>query len=67
MRHRHLRIARAGRSAAVTDPLRSFIKVAGEPTSPWILHVPHASTRIPGWVRERIVIDDERSTPSSGQ
>jgi N-formylglutamate deformylase len=39
--------------------LRSFITIAGNPSSPWILHVPHSLTRIPGWVREGIVLDDD--------
>jgi N-formylglutamate deformylase len=37
----------------------AFITVAGDPTSPWILHVPHSSTRIPGPVRKRILLDDD--------
>ena len=37
----------------------SFITIAGDPASPWILHVPHSSTRIPASVRERIVLDDD--------
>ena len=36
----------------------SFTTVPGDPGSPWILHVPHASTRIPAAVRARIVLDD---------
>jgi len=32
--------------------------VDGEPRSPVILHVPHSATIIPGWVRDRIVLDD---------
>jgi N-formylglutamate amidohydrolase len=44
----------------MTDqPSSSFITVAGNAASPWILHVPHSSTRIPGSVRERIVLDDD--------
>jgi N-formylglutamate deformylase len=39
--------------------LSSFITIAGDPRSPWILHVPHSSTRIPGPVRERILLDDD--------
>jgi N-formylglutamate deformylase len=35
-----------------------FAIVPGDPGSPWILHVPHASTRIPAAVRARIVLDD---------
>jgi len=37
----------------------SFITVAGDAASPWILHVPHSSTRIPDAVREWIVLDDD--------
>jgi N-formylglutamate amidohydrolase len=37
----------------------SFITVAGDAGSPWILHVPHSSTRIPDSVRESIVLDDD--------
>jgi N-formylglutamate amidohydrolase len=37
----------------------SFTTVPGDLDSPWILHVPHASTRIPAAVRARIVLDDE--------
>jgi N-formylglutamate amidohydrolase len=36
-----------------------FATVAGDPGSPWILHVPHASSAIPAAVRERIVLDDD--------
>jgi N-formylglutamate amidohydrolase len=44
----------------MTDqPSSSFITIAGDAASPWILHVPHASTRIPGPVREGIVLDDD--------
>jgi N-formylglutamate deformylase len=44
----------------MTDqPLSSFITIAGDAASPWILHVPHSSTRIPGSVREWIVLDDD--------
>lgn len=37
----------------------SFTTVAGDPASPWILHVPHSSTTIPGPVREQILLDDD--------
>jgi hypothetical protein len=37
----------------------SFITIAGDPASSWILHVPHSATRIPAPVRERIVLDDD--------
>ena len=37
----------------------AFTAVAGDPASPWILHVPHASTRIPPAVRARILLGDD--------
>ena len=44
----------------MTDqPSRSFITIGGDAASPWILHVPHSSTRIPDSVRERMVLDDD--------
>ena len=44
----------------MTDqPSSSFITVAGDAASPWILHVPHSSTQIPDAVRNRIVLDDD--------
>jgi N-formylglutamate amidohydrolase len=44
----------------MTDqPSSSFITITGDPVSPWILHVPHSSTRIAGAVREWIVLDDD--------
>src|SRR4051794_41161112 len=39
--------------------LNSFITIAGDRASPWILHVPHSSARIPGWIRGQIVLDDD--------
>ena len=33
--------------------------MAGDPGSPWILHVPHSSTVIPDHVRESILLDDD--------
>jgi N-formylglutamate amidohydrolase len=41
------------------DRSSSFSTVAGEPSSPWILHVPHSSSRIPERVRDRILLDDD--------
>lgn len=41
------------------QPPSSFITIAGDAGSPWIVHVPHASIRIPGSVREWIVLDDD--------
>src|SRR3954462_10086400 len=41
------------------QPSRPFITIAGDAASPWVLHVPHSSTRIPGSVREGIVLDDD--------
>jgi N-formylglutamate amidohydrolase len=43
--------------AAVGDD--AFATVAGDPESPWVLHVPHASRRIPAAARARIVLDDD--------
>jgi N-formylglutamate amidohydrolase len=40
------------------SPAESFTVVEGDPRSPVILHVPHPATAIPGWVRDRIVLDD---------
>ncbi|MFD1530534.1 N-formylglutamate amidohydrolase [Pseudonocardia aurantiaca] len=31
---------------------------SGDPTSPVLLHVPHAGTEIPAWTRRHIVLDD---------
>ena len=47
-------------AAEPDDAPISFTTVPGDPGSPWILHVPHASTRIPPAVRARIVLDDEQ-------
>ena len=47
-------------AAADSAPaLNPFTAITGDPASPWILHVPHSSTRIPGAIRERILLDDE--------
>ena len=46
-------------AAEPDDAPISFTTVPGDPHSPWILHVPHASTRIPAAVRARIVLDDD--------
>lgn len=40
------------------SPPESFSVVDGDPRSSVILHVPHSATVIPGWVRDRIVLDD---------
>ena len=32
--------------------------VPGDPASPVLLHVPHAGTELPGWVRGRLLLDD---------
>src|SRR5450759_1462457 len=37
----------------------SFEVVPGDPTSPYIVHVPHSSTRIPDDVRARLLLDDD--------
>lgn len=36
----------------------AFLIVAGDPRSRVVIHVPHASTIIPGWVRDRILLSD---------
>ena len=40
------------------NPPEPFSVVDGDPRSSVILHVPHSATVIPGWVRDRIVLDD---------
>lgn len=35
-----------------------FEVIPGDPASPVVLHVPHASTEIPAWVREHLLLDD---------
>ena len=37
----------------------SYIISAGDPMSPLLVHVPHAATDIPYWVREDIVLSDD--------
>jgi len=37
----------------------SFEVVPGDPTSPYIVHVPHSSTRIPDDVRPQLLLDDD--------
>jgi N-formylglutamate deformylase len=37
----------------------AFATIAGDPASPWVLHVPHASRRIPSAARARILLDDD--------
>jgi N-formylglutamate deformylase len=37
----------------------SFEVVPGEASSPYIVHVPHSSARIPGDVRARLLLDDD--------
>ncbi len=32
--------------------------VAGDPSSPVLLHVPHSGTSVPGWVRSRLLLSD---------
>jgi N-formylglutamate amidohydrolase len=34
------------------------VLVPGDPRSPVLLHVPHAGTEIPAWVRDRLLLDD---------
>ncbi|WP_232662992.1 N-formylglutamate amidohydrolase [Pseudonocardia sp. TRM90224] len=33
-------------------------RLSGDDASPVLLHVPHAGTDIPGWVRDRLLVDD---------
>ena len=40
------------------DSEASFQVVEGHPTSRVVIHVPHASTLIPDWVRERILLNE---------
>ena len=40
------------------DSRAPFAVLPGDPGSPVVLHVPHAGTWIPSWVRQRIVLDD---------
>lgn len=42
----------------MNDPEPPFTVRPGEPGSPVVLHVPHAGTHIPPWVRREIVLDD---------
>lgn len=42
------------------DSEASFEIIRGHPTSPVVIHVPHSSTHIPAWVRERICLTDEQ-------
>jgi N-formylglutamate amidohydrolase len=37
----------------------SFEVMPGDPTSPYIVHVPHSSTRIPDDVRPQLLLDDD--------
>ncbi len=47
------------RSQLQCRPVReSFDLVVGDATSPVLLHVPHAGTGVPGWVREHLLLDD---------
>ena len=56
---RGVRNVRFSRVAMTAQPSSSFTTIAGDPASPWILHVPHSSTVIPRAVRDRIVLDDD--------
>lgn len=40
----------------------SFDVVPGDPASPYIVHVPHSSTRIPDDVRPQLLLDDDALT-----
>jgi predicted N-formylglutamate amidohydrolase len=44
-----------------------FAVVPGDPASPVVLHVPHASTEIPAWVRERLLLDDRALAAELGR
>lgn len=43
-----------------TDPDVSFLAVKGDRRSQVLVHVPHSSTLIPDWVRERICVSDQQ-------
>jgi N-formylglutamate deformylase len=44
------------------DSEASFEIIRGHPRSPVVIHVPHSSTHIPAWVRERICLTDAELT-----
>lgn len=37
----------------------NFVVVPGDPSSPYVVHVPHSSTRIPDDVRGQLLLDDD--------
>ena len=39
----------------------------GDPASPVLLHVPHAGTEIPAWMRARLLLDDDRAGRRAGR
>lgn len=57
-----LHIWQAGRAMTGTDPQASFEILAGDPVSRVVIHVPHSSTNVPAWVRERICLPDAELT-----
>src|SRR5512140_1808696 len=48
--------ARRGRVDSAIDTAIDI--VAGDERSPVLLHVPHAGTRVPAWVRSHLLLDD---------
>jgi N-formylglutamate amidohydrolase len=51
-------VATVSSGEVVVSPEASYAVLAGDQASPVVLHVPHSSREIPGWVRERILLDD---------
>jgi hypothetical protein len=47
------------RSELVSVP-PNYRLLAGNEDSTVLMHVPHASTEIPAWVRDRIILDDQQ-------
>jgi N-formylglutamate deformylase len=58
-RRREAPNVRFSASDMTDQPPSSFLTIPGAAASPWILHVPHSSTRIPRSVRESIALDDD--------
>jgi N-formylglutamate amidohydrolase len=54
-----VRVGTALRSASRVKRSRlGRVLIPGEPSSPVLLHVPHAGTEIPGWTRPYLLLDD---------